>query len=159
MSVYHFKIYERSYVDVAVEANSVEEAKKGLGGWLEEDKDHDEFRDIMNSRCNDYTSYMDMCETSSPSDLEWDFYIKAEDYIKKEPLYTLVLAKRKPVDDTNAPYMFRQTYVDLTFDEVLRKLQEANKSRIINPAEPDEASKSTALSYKNMLLYYTFDWR
>lgn len=160
MGIYRFRIYEKSHVDIAVEADSEADARKALDGWIGDDKDHDAFRDVMNCRCEDATTLLATPSVNSTWDPDWDFYVKAEDYIKKEPLYTLVLTKKNPEDsDVNIPCVFRQTYVDLTFDEVLRKLQEANKNRIIHPGAPDQAANAKAISYNNILLYYTYEWR
>ena len=134
MPIYRKLVREVSKAVIAVKADTKEEANKLLEDFLSNSDEryyskHDEYRDFMNSQCNedviDLLTFENEDDYNRYASTEADFWLGDEPKKDEEPKYDLYFV----IDEDNV----RNVWHDITLSEVIIHINSYNKIYILNP--------------------------
>ena len=159
MPIFRKIVTETSTAIFDIKADTKEEADEAFERKFRDpdmEGDYDEYRDIMNSQCNEaiinLTSW-ENDESYARTDLKApDFFIEAKKPV--EPKYD---AYFKFYDKIKGHIV--KAYLDCHLNLVLEKLTEFNKDYIIKPTAPTYEAIKNAADHGTNLIYYVCERR
>ena len=159
MPIFRKVVTETSQVIFDIKADTKAEADEAFERKFRDpdmEGDYDEYRDIMNSQCNETIDNL----TSWNNDEEYarsgikapDFFIEAKK--PKEPKYDVYFK----FDDKIKGHTVK-AYLDCHLSLVLEKLTEFNKDYILKPTIPNGEAIKNSMDHGTKLIYYMCERR
>ena len=159
MPIFRKVVTETSQVIFDIKADTKAEADEAFERKFRDpdmEGDYDEYRDIMNSQCNETITNL----ISWENDEEYartglkapDFYIEVKK--PKEPKYDVYFK----FDDKIKGHIVK-AYLDCHLNLVIEKLTEFNKDYILKPTIPNGEAIKNSMDHGTKLIYYVCERR
>ena len=148
MAIFRKKITRKSAVQIAIEADSREQADQIFNDWLDDERKNEELNEILSERAVDHEEWMPTFDNwgSYNMNTTMDDILIGGQRKNKEPKYDLYIS----FDGTGS----RSGYLDCTMDLILEELQKINKDYILKPALASIECIDDAQKRGCLILYY-----